>query len=186
MSRANRYSKKRTTDRINFSRTAIKGVNLTKLEKQLKEGLGLQYLRLEMFPKDIAQEISDLETKAVLYNRFRDAMKEFRPGRLGLRTHTPSEYASNELYTIGKRVYTAHTGHPLFKNLGDFDQSTIERYHQHKRRWVKSPKERVQEELIKMSQIHPWDQWVNNPYHGYKVVGSPTQWKKNPYFSYNK
>ena len=157
---ANKFAIKRTNGRLKLAnqRNTSFGT-LTDLEKEmLRYQKARFYNREELrrhraFPSRIREEISNTETKAILYNRFRDAAINFRPGRLGLTSRTASEHAGLELYGIGRNPYIKKTGHPLY-HIKDVDPTVIERYNQHKNQHEKyyssdSLEERIEMGLLK-------------------------------------
>ena len=179
---ANIFAIKRTDGRLKFAnqRNTSFGT-LTDLEKEMLRYQKLQFYNREelrrhrAFPSRIREEISNTETKAILYNRFRDAAINFRPGLLEQTASTASEYASGELNGIGRPQHVTTTGHPLLSDLKDFDPTAIERYNRHKKYYSSDfLEERIQMELLKQSKIHP------------SKTQPPEIWVKNPYFSYNK
>ena len=179
---ANKFAKKRTKDRLTLAKQRNTSFGtLTDLEKELLRYQNLQFYNKEelqrhrAFPSRIPEEISNTETKAILYNRFRDAAINFRPGLLEQTASTASEYASGELNGIGRPPHVTTTGHPLLNDLKDFDPTAIERYNRHKKYYSSDfLEERIQMELLKQSKIHP------------SKTQPPEIWVKNPYFSYNK
>jgi hypothetical protein len=209
---ANIFAIKRTDGRLKLAnqRNTSFGT-LTDLEKEMLRYHKSQFYNREelrrhrAFPSRIREEISNTETKAILYNRFRDAASNFRPGRLGQTAIKASEHAGLELYGIGRNMHIEKTGHPLYP-MKDFDPTVIERYNQHKNQHEKysssdSLEERIEMGLLKKSTIYPRPLWFANPLfaksydydwegNGWEEdeskVDEPTERKNNPYFSYNK
>ena len=176
------FARKRTQKRVNHTKRGNTSFGtLTDLEKEMLRYQKSQFYNREelrrhrAFPSRIREEISNTETKAILYNRFRDAAINFRPGLLEQTASTASEYASGELNGIGRPQHVTTTGHPLLNDLKDFDPTAIERYNRHKKYYSSDfLEERIQMELLKQSKIHP------------SKTQPPEIWVKNPYFSYNK